>query len=401
MHFNIPRTTYLNKLFAFRDKQVIKVITGIRRCGKSTLLQMFQNELLKQNTSPEQIIAINFEDLDFEDLTDPKALHSYIKSRLSNEHMTYVFLDEIQHVKDFHRVLDSLFIQTNIDLYVTGSNAWLLSSEIATLISGRYIEIRMLPLSFKEFVLATNSEKQLNQAYRQYIGTSAFPYALAFENDKNSLHDYLGSMFHTIVFKDIQTRIQISDITAFMNVTKCLFDSLGSQISTKKIADTLTSSGHKMDVKTIDKYVSSLIESFVIYPCQRYDIRGRQYLKTLEKYYIADIGLRHTLIGQRNQDVGHILENIIFLELIRRGYRVYLGKLDQLEIDFIATTSSETCYFQVSSTIRDEITRQRELTPLQKLRNAYPKFVLTLDEDPESDVDGIHCINALDWLMRD
>ncbi|MCM1172535.1 MAG: ATP-binding protein [Clostridium sp.] len=395
----IERKEYLNKLIAFKDKQLIKVITGIRRCGKSTLLEMYQNYLLGHEILPEQIIALNFEDFDNEELKDGAKLHSYIKERLVPEKMTYIFLDEVHHIDNFPRVVDSLYIKKGVDLYITGSNAYMLSSEIATLISGRYVQIEMLPLSFKEYVESTGNENDLARKYTGYLENSSFPYTLELADQPREIRDYLEGLFNTIVVKDITQRKKITDTMMLRSVLRFLFDNIGNPLSSKKIADTMTSDGRKIDVKTVEKYIEALMESYVVYEAKRYNIKGKQYLKTLEKYYVVDIGMRYMLLGSRSVDVGHILENVVYLELLRRGYDVYVGKVDELEVDFVVMDGKRTVYYQVAASVRDEKTLKRELAPLQKITDHYPKFILTLDEDPEADYEGIRRINALDWLL--
>ena len=319
----ISRDDYLNKLIAFKDKQLIKVITGIRRCGKSTIMEIYQDYLQKEmKVTNEQIIAINLEDYDFYDMRDPKKLYAYIKERLLPDQMNYIFLDEIQQCEDFPRVVDSLYIKNNVDLYVTGSNANMLSSEIATLLSGRYVEIKMLPLSFKEYVESTGDEDDLQRKYTTYLENSSFPYALELVGHPKEIRDYLDGIYNTIIVKDIAQRHKITDTMMLESITRFIFDNIGNQLSTKKIADTMTSAGRKIDVRAVEKYLTAFMESYVIYQAKRYNIKGKQYLKTLEKYYVADIGLRYMLLGSRSTDVGHILENVIYLELIRRGHRL-------------------------------------------------------------------------------
>lgn len=337
----IQRTEYLNKLIAFKDKSIIKIITGIRRCGKSTLMEIFQSYLLENGVEKRQIIHINFEDFDFREFRDAAKLHSYVKENMCPDKMTYVFFDEIQLVKDWQEVVDSLYIKKNIDIYITGSNAYLLSSEIATLISGRYVEIKMLPLSFKEYVTASNGQESLSKSYLEYIEGSSFPYALEFKGQRKELREYLEGIYNTVVVKDLVSRKKIPDVMMLESVARFLFDSIGNPMSTKKIADTMTSMGRKADVKTIEKYVNALMESFIIYQAKRYNIKGKQYLKTMEKYYAVDIGLRYMLLGSSSTDVGHILENVVYLELLRRGYDVYIGKIDELEVDFVAMGPDE------------------------------------------------------------
>lgn len=395
----LERNNYLEKLMAFRDKHIIKIITGIRRCGKSTLMEIYQDALRSRGVAEEQIVAVNFEDFDFRALRQPEQLHAYIKERITPGKTTYVFLDEIQHVENWPEVIDSLFLRKELDLYLTGSNAYLLSSEIATMISGRYVELKMLPLSFGEYVSAMDDSQPLSQLYRSYIETTSFPYGLELQGQPKELRDYLEGIYNTVVVKDLVSRKKIPDVMMLESVARFLFDAIGSPLSTKKIADTMTSSGRKIDVKTVEKYVDALMESFIVYQAKRYNIKGKQHLKTLEKYYVVDMGLRFMLLGSRSTDVGHMLENVIYLELLRRGYEVYVGKVDNLEVDFVAMDGKETRYYQVAATVRDQQTLQRELASLQKINDHYPKRILTLDEDPEADYDGIRRINALEWLV--
>ena len=397
---NIIREEYLNKLIALKDKHIIKIITGIRRCGKSTLFEIYQDYLINSGVSSEQIISINFEDYDYEELIEPHKLYEYVKNKIITGKKMYIFFDEIQNVIDFHKVVDSLFIKKNIDLYLTGSNAYMLSSDIATLISGRYVEIKMLPLSFKEYVQSTGDKNDLTKKYKDYIEFSSFPYVLELKNQHKEIKVYLEGLLNTIILKDIVQRNKIADILMLKSVLRFLFDNIGNQLSSKKIADTLTSNGRKIDSKTVEKYINALMESYVIYQATRYNIKGKEYLKTLEKYYVVDIGLRYSLLGYGSTDIGRILENIVYLELIRRGFDVYVGKVNELEVDFVAMDGQKTIYYQVAATVRDENTLKRELSSLEKISDHYPKVILTLDEDPEADYNGIRRINVLEWLIE-
>ena len=313
----IERKEYLDKLLAWKDKQLIKVITGVRRCGKSTLMEMFQARLKKDGIEERRILSVNFEDYDFYDLRDPAKLYAYIKERLDPNAMNYIFLDEVQHVADFPRVVDSLYIKKNIDLYLTGSNAYMLSGEIATLLSGRYVEISMLPLSFKEYVEGTETrrESELGRKYADYLQNSSFPYTLELRENPKEIKTYLDAIYNTVVVKDIASRKKISDTLILESVTRFMFDNIGNPLSSKKIADAMTSAGRKIDVKTVEKMIEGLTESFILYRADRYNVKGKQYLKTLEKYYVVDIGLRYALLASRSLAVGHILENVIYLEL--------------------------------------------------------------------------------------
>lgn len=396
----IKRKEYLKQLINWRDKKVIKVITGVRRCGKSTLMDLYKSCLLEQGVANEQIISINFEDYDYIDLLEPRNFYAYVKERiLSDGRMTYCFFDEIQNVKDFERVVDSLYIKPNVDIYITGSNAYMLSSELATLLSGRYVEIKMLPLSFKEYVEASGDERELARKYRSYIETSSFPYVLDMKQDARVIREYLNGIYNTIVVKDITQRNKFPDTMMLESVLRFAYDNIGNILSTKKIADTMTSDGRKIDTKTVEKYLNALMESYMLYQCKRYNIKGKQYLKTLDKYYAVDMGMRKVLLGSKAMDAGHILENIVYLELLRRGYDVYIGKVDDLEVDFVAMDDKGMTYYQVSATVRDEKTLMRELASLQSINDNYPKILLTLDDDPEMEYAGIRKINALDWLL--
>lgn len=398
----INRKDYIDKLITFKDKQIIKVITGVRRAGKSVLMELFQEYLLNvSKISKDQIIAINLEDYDYKELLNPDNLHKYVKEKLQNNKMNYVFIDEVQNCKDFPRVINSLQLKSNVDLYVTGSNAFILSNELTTFLSGRYVEIKILPFSFKEFVSANSSNKSLQELYKDYLQRSSFPYVINFKDNLEAIKVYLEGIYNTIILKDVSMRMGITDTMLLESIVKFLFDNIGKPLSTKKISDTMTSFGRKVDVKTLERYIFALLDSFILYRGQRYDIKGKQFLKTLDKYYIVDIGLRYYLLGGKNIDFGHILENVIYLELLRRGYNVYVGKIDNLEVDFVCMRGNVTLYVQVSATVRDNETLKRELTSLKKINDHYPKILLTLDEEPEAVYDGIRKINALNWLVSD
>lgn len=394
----IERRDYLDKLIAFKDKKLIKVITGIRRCGKSTIMEIFRDWLLNNGVSPEQILYLNFEDYDNIELRNPLALHRYIKPLILPGKPTYIFFDEIQHVKDFPDIINSINLKPNVDLYVTGSNAYMLSNEIATLLSGRYVEIAMLPLSFKEYVEGCGGSDNLEKAYTNYITQSSFPYTLALDRPKD-ITDYLNGVYNTVVMKDIISRKKIQDVMMLESVIRFVADNIGNMLSTKRIADIMTADGRKIDQKTVEKYLTSLCETFFVYEAKRYNVKGKQLLKTLGKYYLVDVGLRRMLLGGRSFDAGRLLENVVYLELLRRQKSVYIGKIDNLEVDFVAIDENDIVYYQVAATVRDEATLKRELSSLQQINDQYPKYILTLDEDPEADYDGIKRINTLKWLM--
>ena len=394
----IERASYLNKLISFKDKNLIKVITGIRRCGKSTIMEIYRDWLKEQGVYNDQIVYLNFEDYDNFELRNPKNLYAYIKPLLIEDKMNYLFFDEIQHVQDFPDIINSLNLKPNVDIYITGSNAYMLSSEIATLLSGRYIEIAMQPLSFKEYVDGTGEYDNLQKAYNDYITRSSFPYTLEL-NTNSEVSDYLTGLYNTIVVKDIMSRKRLPDVMMLESVIRFTADNIGNILSTKRIADIMTADGRKIDQKTVERYLNSLCETFFVYEAKRYNIKGRQLLKTLGKYYLVDIGLRRMLLGSRSFDAGRILENIVYLELLHRQKKVYVGKNDNLEVDFVAIDENNITYYQVAATVRDESTLKRELASLQQINDQYPKYILTLDDDPVADYDGIKRINALKWMM--
>ena len=394
----IRRDEYLNELRSFKDKQLIKVVSGIRRCGKSTLFELFIDELINSGFSERQIISLNFESAEFYSVKNYEDLYRTVAERLQNDVKNYVFLDEVQRVADFQKACDSLYLMKNVDLYITGSNAMLLSGELATLLSGRYIEIKMLPLSFKEYISAVGNT-DISRKYRDYITNSSFPYTLEL-NSKKDIYTYLDGIYSSIILKDIVSRKKINDIPMLENIIRFMFDNIGNITSATKIANTLTSAGYSASVHTVNSYLSALCESFVLYRAGRYDVKGKQYLKAGEKFYIADIGLRYYLLGSKPADQGHILENVVYLELLRRGCEVYVGKTDSAEIDFIASDSEKTEYYQVALTVRDPNTLERELAPLNAVSDHNPKYLLTLDDDPPCSHNGIRQINALDWLLE-
>ena len=409
----IDRKEYLDFLVKSKDRQIIKVVSGVRRCGKSTLFEIYKDFLLENGVEKNQIISINFEDMDYEELTDYKKLYEYIKSKMIGDKKNYIFLDEIQHVDKFEKVVDSLFIKENTDLYITGSNAYFMSSELATLLSGRYIELKMLPLSFKEYYQAkleyekleqkeNRTLKTLIQYYNEYIVNSSFPYTLQLDSDLKNIHEYLSGIYNSVLLKDIVARLKISDVMRLESVVKYIFDNIGNLTSLSKIANTLTSMGRKTDAKTIEKYIRGLTDSLLVHEVSRYNIKGKEFLSTLSKYYVADLGLRQMILGNRNIDMGHILENIIYLELLRRKGNVYVGQFDKNEIDFVIVNSNEIEYYQVALTVLDENTLKRELDAFKNIKDNYPKYLITLDDVMvNTDYDGIKVVNALEWLLEE
>ena len=393
----LERKEYLEKLKKWKDKDLIKVVTGIRRCGKSTLFELYIDYLKSIGIDDNHIISINLENPDNE-FDNYKNLYKYVKEQIKDKKQYYVFLDEVQRVSEFQKAVDGLYIKKNVDVYITGSNAYLLSGELATLLTGRYIEIKMYPLSFEEYL--SYYEKDANEKiYLDYINRSSFPYALKLE-EESEIDDYLDALYNTIIVKDIGQRKKIADTLMLRTVAKFMFNNIGNCLSIKKIADTLTSDGRSISVHTVESYLESLVESYVFNKVSRFDIKGKQYLQSGEKYYATDVTMRYALLGRRNIDAGHILENIVYLELIRRGYKVYVGKTGEKEIDFVAENKEGFTYFQVVYTTREKTTLERELAPLQDVNDHYPKYILTMDIDPIADYDGIKKINVLDWLLK-
>ncbi len=400
MDIMIDRPEYLKKLHQFKHKDLIKVVMGIRRCGKSTLFELFQQEIMSEGVEKNQIHSINFENIDFEELQDYRRLYQHVKERLIPDKMNYVFLDEVQNVENFQKAVNSLNLLKNVDLYITGSNAYLLSGELATLLSGRYVVINMQPLSFREYISSFSDISDLTRKYRDYLINSSFPYALEFHGNRDLIRDYLEGLYNTIVLKDIVARKNIANVLMLEDVIRFMFKNIGNLVSIKKISDTMTSDGRKISTHTVESYLSALIDSYILYKVGRYDIQGKQYLKSGEKYYVADIGLRYFLLGSQNVDAGHILENIVYLELIRRGYEVYIGKINNKEVDFVVQKDGYTEYYQVSQTVRSAETLDRELSSLDAIDDHNPKYLVTMDDDLPTSYKGIKQINAIDWLLQ-
>lgn len=405
----VQRKEYLEQLKKWKDEKVIKVITGIRRCGKSTLMSMYQQLLLEEGVGKDQILSVNFEELEYEELLDYKKLYGYLKERLHPEKTTYIFLDEIQQVEEFQKVVDSLYVKEGVDLYITGSNAYLLSGELATLLSGRYVEINMLPLSFGEFCqLRPGEEKE--KCLAEYMRNGSLPYVATIRDANEKADMYLEGIYHTILLKDIEERERrkerdpdkrrISDLALLKNIAKFLANSVGNPISVKSIADYITSGGRKVSQNTVNDYVEALIEPYIFYPAERYDIPGKQLLRTNQKMYIVDLGIRRLLLARKRYDLGFSLENIVYLELLRRGFQVNVGRVGAAEVDFVATKGDNVFYYQVTASMVEESTFERELSPLRSIGDNYPKTVLTLDRFTPGNYEGIEVIHVIDWLLQ-
>ena len=398
----VSRPYYLDFLRRHKDRPIIKVVSGIRRCGKSTLFKLFQDELLADNVTAEQIIDINFELMEYDKLRDYRALYEYINERIIPSKKMYLFLDEIQHVPSFERVVDNFFVQDNVDIYITGSNAYFMSSDMATLLTGRYVQIEMLPLSYKEYVDAY-SESGLSRMvlYEKYVSEGSFPGLLHMSENWQGRQDYLQGLFNTVVLKDIVDRLKIADIKLLESIVRYIFANIGSLINPTKIANSLTSAGRKVDNKTVERYLRGLEDSLLLYNTERFDVRGKELLRLRPKYYVVDMAFKQLLLPDSNRDRGHVLENVVYLELRRRGYTVYVGQLTKGEIDFVAQKPGGILeYYQVSESVLDPTTRDRELASLEAVKDQYPKFLLTMDElyKPHN-YNGIQQCNVLDWLL--
>lgn len=402
----VERKEYLEQLISWREEQVIKVVTGIRRCGKSTLLKQYQSYLLENGVAPEQIISINFEELEYEHLLEYRALYSYVKERLCPDRMTYIFLDEIQKVPDFEKVVDSLYVKDNTDVYITGSNAWLLSGDLATLLTGRYVDISMLPLSFREYQALTHLSGE--QALAEYIRTGGLPYVALMNRTDTKVDTYLEGIYNTVIVKDIEdrqarkepdpTKRKITDITLLKTIARFLASVVGSPVSIRSVTDYLTSSGRKVSTNTVSDYMEALQESFIFYPVERFDVVGKQLLRANRKWYMVDLGLRNHILPRKRYDLGFSLENIVYFELLRRGYKVNIGKVGSTEVDFVAQKQGVFTYFQVTADMTAEETFEREIRPLQEIRDNYEKIILTQDRLTVGNYDGIQVINLTDWL---
>lgn len=403
----VERKEYLEQLAQWKDEQVIKVITGIRRCGKSTLLLQYQTWLKANGVSADQIVSVNFEELEYEELLDYRKLYEYLKNHLCVGKKTYIFLDEIQKVTAFEKVVDSLYVKPDIDIYITGSNAYMLSSDLATLLTGRYVEIKMLPLSFKEFLDITALDAE--QGLAEYLRDGGLPYIAVMNRTSEKVETYLEGIYNTVIVKDIEDRQtrkesepskrKITDITLLKTIAKYLASVAGNPVSIRSITNYLTSNGRKLSPNTVSDYVDALIESFIFYPAERFDIVGKQLLKANRKLYIVDLGLRNYILPRQNYDLGFSLENIVYFELLRRGYRVMIGKVGNTEVDFVAERKGTYSYIQVTADMTAKETFERELKPLSNIRDNYEKIVLTADRFTPGNYNGIQVKYLPGWLL--
>lgn len=404
----VHREEFLQKLIKWQNENVIKVITGIRRCGKSTLMLQFQDYLKTQKIRSEQIISLNFEELENEELLNYKTLYEYLKSRLVKNEYTYIFLDEIQKVPEFEKVVDSLYVKNNVDIYITGSNAYMLSGDLATYLTGRYVEIKMLPLSFLEFLEITKKDKI--SGFSDYLKFGGMPYVAQLHNTFEKIDIYIEGIYNTVILKDIEERQKrkendankrkIQDIALLNVIAKYLASVIGSPVSIKGITDYLVSNGRKVSQNTVNDYVEALIESFIFYPVERFDIVGKQILKQNKKYYMVDLGLRNHILPRKNYDFGFSIENIVFLELFRRGYKITTGKQSDSEVDFVAKKNATFTYIQVTADMTAQETFDREIRPLKLIKDNYKKMIITMDYNTLGNYDGIQVVHLLDWIVQ-
>lgn len=399
----IIRERYLKKIIAAKDTEFIKVVTGVRRSGKSTLLLMLKDFLINDGVKEDNIIHINFESAMYDDIDDYKDLYKYVKERIKKGR-TYLLLDEVQNVTSWEKAINSFNVDFDIDIYITGSNAYLLSSELSTLLSGRYIEIKMYPLSFKEYLVFNNYDNNnLDDKFNEYLKYGGLPALSLIKDNDELVLSYLNDIYNSIVKKDIIDRNNLKDTALLENIIKFLATNIGSPISSTKISDYLNSNkiAEKSNHQTIDNYLNMLEKSFIMYKADRTDIKSKALLKTLGKYYISDTGIRNIILGFRNIDEGHLLENIVYLELLRRGYKVNIGKTNEYEVDFVAENPNIIKYYQVTQSLQNDEVRERELRSLENINDNYEKIILTMDKTINNDYNGIKVINIVDWLLMD
>lgn len=405
----VERKKYLEKLELFKDKKIIKIITGIRRCGKSTLLRQFSDKLKQNGTQENQIIFINLESAKYDDITEYYKLYELVESKIqqdsiSSDKIHYVFIDEIQNVEKFEKAVNSLTVDFNIDLYLTGSNAKMLSSEIATILSGRYVEIKMQPFSFCEYLECRKTENKIQNTnedeFYNFLKYGSFPF-IASENDEDVISNYLDGIFSTVVLKDVIARNSVKDVNLIQNILKTTLSSIGSYVSPNSISKALKNEKKNVTNETVERYLEMFCDAFILSKAERFDIKGKEYLKTMNKYYVVDLGLRNNILGFRQIEMTHALENAVYFELLRRGFKVDIGKIDSSEVDFIARKNDKIQYYQVSFSVnKSDETLQREIRPFDSIKDHYEKILITMDKDFVNDINGVKKINAVEWFME-
>lgn len=399
----IYRNEYMEQLMAFKDSNIIKVITGLRRSGKSTLLEMFCDKLVKDGIDPEQIQYLNFELMKYDDVRSYKQLYKMIKERIISQKKNYLFFDEIQQVEGWEKAINSISIEFDADIYVTGSNAYLLSSELATLISGRYVEIKMLPLSFKEYYsFYKNPTLNREEIFDNYLKYGGMPQLLSLPQDERTINSFLSSIYDTVMIKDVLERNKLRDVDLLKRVFAFVCGNVGSITSSNKIAQFVSKESRRDESVrpgTIGNILEMLESAYIIYRADRFDVRGKEVLKSLEKYYLADTGLKNAIVGYTLENYGHSIENVVYLELLRRGYGVYVGNCNEKEIDFVAMKEGETRYFQVTQSLKDRATLEREIAPFKHTKDFYEKTIITADKMYVTNDNGIKIVNIIDFLL--
>ena len=403
----IPREQYMKSLLSYKDNKLIKVITGLRRCGKSTLLQLFKEYLLQNSIPDDHIININFELMAYDNIREYKDFYKLIREKLSSKGKYYLLLDEIQQVKHWEKAINSLNVETDIDvdIYITGSNAHLLSSDISTLLSGRYVEIKMLPLSFREYLQFDHLPKEFNieEKFYQYLKYGSLPAIASLPQNDSTIFPFLLGIYNSVIVKDIVERSGSKDVILLEKLLRFVISNTGNIISSNKISGFLSAQGKGESVKsaTITSYLNTLEKAYIVYKVDRYDIKGKEQLKTFSKYYVSDTGIRNAMLGYADSDIGHVLETIVYFELLRRGYRTYIGKWYNNEVDFFAIRQDTKKYYQVTLSMTDEAVKIRELAPLKAISDNYEKTILSMDKNYVSDNEGIHIKNIIDFLLEE
>lgn len=405
----IERKIYLEKLELFKDKKIIKIITGIRRCGKSTLLKQFSDKLKQNGIQENQIIFINLESAKYDDITEYHKLYELVESKIqqdsiSSDKIHYVFIDEIQNVENFEKAVNSLTVDFNIDLYLTGSNAKMLSSEIATILSGRYVEIKMQPFSFCEYLEFRKAENKIQNTnedeFYNFLKYGSFPF-ISSENDENVISNYLDGIYSTVVLKDVIARNSVKDVNILQNILKTTLSSIGSYVSPNSISKALKNEKKNVTNETVERYLEMFCDAFILSKAERFDIKGKEYLKTMNKYYVVDLGLRNNILGFRQIEMTHALENAVYFELLRRGFKVDIGKIDSNEVDFIARKNDKIQYYQVSFSVnKSDETLQRKIRPFDSIKDHYEKILITMDKDFVNDINGVKKINVVEWFLE-
>jgi len=401
----IDRPLYVNWLTSWKEHDLIKVVTGARRAGKSTILELFRQRLITQGVSAEQLVCINLEDPDQErDFAAGLNLYDHLKANLPHDRLSYVFIDEAQHLQELERTIAGLSLLPNVDLYLTGSNSGFLSGDLATRLTGRYVELHVLPLSYKEYVAGFQTPDQSPgtapiDPWQIYLRDGGFPYTVRLQPDQQMIREYLMDVLNTVTLRDIAPRQNSFNPTLFNSILEFMFDNIGNLASVNKISNTLTSLGRRTSRTAVETYLQGLVASYLLYPSQRYDLRGKAYLENSAKYYVVDIGMRRALLGGRHPDVGHVLENIVYLELLRRRNKVSVGKIGPAEVDFIADGQDGLTYIQVCQTVSDPAVLERELSPLRAIHDHYPRLLLVGDDQQPANHDGVGQFSVRDWLM--